>query len=423
MMTVIRVFLALFIVWFGFRVSLEDYRLGKIKNRHITLGFKILAFAVILFFLNSASGYFFAFLPEKTDSLILTRLISLADFIINPSFEFKFYTYFMMHISLVLLSAIVFWKAKIWPAGDAKLYIVFAIMVPLIFPDIVHFPKRLFLVNLINIFIPAALFFVGYMIFKITVKLFSGKYDKNFANLPQKVISALKGKINKSPTEITGWGFLLVNYFVLFSFSQIFKAHTHNYFAKILSEPMLVFGVLFLTWDKIYGYMMRKRTTALFLIIMGVYLISGSFMFPERVKNDLLQGISLTLRFGMFIMFLKTFIVYYFEKTQKYQVKTAEISPGMILTKNTLSHIKSDGSFYKECFGDYYSDGLTAHQADKIKKWNKLSNIEAAKAKPFAFWIWLGCLFTLAFKTDVFNFIKIKFPHFASVVSKLMGYS
>lgn len=418
MTTLIRIALAVFLVYFGFKISLADYKLGKISNIQIRLCFVVIAASVFLLFLVSAFKELLNLAPSQVQSPILNGFLSAGNFLFNPALAFKFYLDFLMHGALIVISGLIFWKAKIWPAGDGKLYIAFGIALPLIYPNLTQFPNRLFLVLLINIFVPASLFFVGSLFVRFALKLFSGRYDKTIKTIPGNIAKTLKGRLNKSPSEITGWLFLTANYFILFSISQVLRLYAHNYFVKIVSSPMIVFGVLFLTWDRIYGYMMRKRTTALFLIIMGVYLVSGSFMFPEKVKQDLINGMSLVLRFGMLVIFLKTFISHYFEKTQKFTLPVTEISAGMIPTRNTLNIIGRD----KE-FSDIYSDGLTPAQAEKIKKWDKSDTLEFARAKPFAMWIWLGSIITLMAKTDMFNFIKTSLPHFSSAVSKLMGYS
>lgn len=62
------------------------------------------------------------------------------------------------HFSLCIMAAMALWFLRVWPAGDAKLYIFLAFLYPLMnfsgpFPQ-----ERMFLIILINTFIPAAAF-------------------------------------------------------------------------------------------------------------------------------------------------------------------------------------------------------------------------------------------------------------------------
>jgi len=66
-----------------------------------------------------------------------------------------------LHAGMALGLAVGLWLFGIWPAGDAKLYFLLATLVPLIAPDRLGLSFRLPLMLLVNIFVPAALVFLG----------------------------------------------------------------------------------------------------------------------------------------------------------------------------------------------------------------------------------------------------------------------
>jgi len=420
MTNAIRIFLVFFLAYFGFKVVTEDFKSGRISNKKIILGFKVLAFGFAVLFLVSLTNYLFLSSPKQVNSVLFSEFIKFASWLLNPSLVLKFYLMFFIHSFLVLFIALLFWKVKIWPAGDAKLYIVLGLIIPLISPAINQFPEKLFLVLLVNTFVPAGCFFVGHLLLKLTVKLMAGRYDKKFSDLPAKLVSKFKSRSAGGGYNLYSWGLLAVSYFAIFSFLQFLNRHIHSYATTILSDPLVIFAVLFLTWDLMYRYMMRKKTAAIFLAMLGIYATVGIFMFPYRISDDLTAGISMTVRFALFVAFFKMFVGYHFEKVRKHSVEVKNLSKGMILSTETLNLMKQDGAFYQDCFDTLYSDGLTAVQVEKVKRWNSMSHMEIIKAKPFALWLWLGAVLTLLMGMDLFNFISTKFSVFTNYFSHTM---
>ncbi|HUT86015.1 MAG TPA: hypothetical protein VMW66_04165, partial [Elusimicrobiales bacterium] len=145
MTNAIRIFLVFFLAYFGFKVVTEDFKSGRISNKKIILGFKVLAFGFAVLFLVSLTNHLFLSSPKQVNSVLFSEFIKFASWLLNPSLVLKFYLMFFVHAFLVLFIALLFWKVKIWPAGDAKLYIVLGLIIPLISPAINQFPEKLFL--------------------------------------------------------------------------------------------------------------------------------------------------------------------------------------------------------------------------------------------------------------------------------------
>ena len=58
-------------------------------------------------------------------------------------------------------AGVILWYAEVWPAGDAKFFMLVSAALPLADPYLRGFPNYLFLNLLINIFVAAAFWAVG----------------------------------------------------------------------------------------------------------------------------------------------------------------------------------------------------------------------------------------------------------------------
>jgi len=419
MTVIIKVLLIVLFIRLGFKISLEDFRTGRISNKNIILGFKILGAAFGALILLSVLNY--TFQSRQVNSPLLSYILAFIDFLKADAPLVKFYPLFMMHTLWVLVCAIALWKLQIWPAGDAKLYILLALSASVLFYGIDFLYGKLFLVILINSFIPAAVFFTGYLFFVISMRLLSGKYDNKFKDSTKQLSAKFKAHFNKDSAGFAKWLFLAVNYFVLFSLLQSAGKYVHIGIARFITDPLMVFAVLFLFWNPMRRYMMSKRTTVIFLGLMIIYLVSGVFIYPHKIAADLTSGVSMLFRFGAFMMFFKTFLGYYFDTARKHIIKTEDLLPGMILTSNSLRQVRISAKIQKENFDDVYSDGLTAEQIEKIQKLDNPGGFEVVKAKPFALWLWIGWLITIIIKSDLMSFTATAFPSFAGILFKLTG--
>ncbi|MDE2491346.1 MAG: prepilin peptidase, partial [Elusimicrobia bacterium] len=71
----------------------------------------------------------------------------------------RWYPRLAAHAGLSLAAGWTLWKLDVWPAGDAKLYLALSALLPFVDPNIPGFPRLLFMVFLINVFVPAGLVF------------------------------------------------------------------------------------------------------------------------------------------------------------------------------------------------------------------------------------------------------------------------
>jgi Flp pilus assembly protein protease CpaA len=166
----------------GLITSYQDFRYGKIKNKWIILGLAW-GLGIYLFFL-------------------VWGLIS--EPIISFSYIFKVF----INSFIALIIGYLLWYFNLWSAGDAKLFALFAFLLPLEYywrTALPYFPS---FVLLINIFIPVLVFYlIKYFVF--LVKLLTEKsLSKNFQEwlIEKKITSDLYFKKNQNQnTSFAVW--------------------------------------------------------------------------------------------------------------------------------------------------------------------------------------------------------------------------
>ena len=120
-------------------ISLKDIKEQRILHRHLLWGaaFVLAAYALVgAHSLLGSAGYFTTY------------------------YQAAFYKDFLAHALVSGLVGLGMWRAGVWPAGDTKLFILLALLYPLLSVSGSFHSGWLFLIALINIFVPAALFVV-----------------------------------------------------------------------------------------------------------------------------------------------------------------------------------------------------------------------------------------------------------------------
>ncbi|MCX5783842.1 MAG: hypothetical protein NTW04_05340 [Elusimicrobia bacterium] len=404
MILLIRAFVLTAFVYLAVKISVEDFKLSVIKNSRIVAGLKACAIALVAMMFVSLLQGALLYAGENTSSYVLSKVLSVMYFGMQEKLLPLFYLHYIIHGALTVLAGVAFWKFKIWPAGDAKLYIVFGLMLALIHPNTKNFPLHLFLVFLANTFILASAFFIAALAFKAGHKL--AVMDKNglLTRTKNAVSEKISAQMEKMRPNRARYFFMLANFFILSSISQSIRGYAHGFLSKNLGGEAAVFVILFLTWDKLCEALMKKSAAVVFLIFFGVYLAGGMLFFPERILGDLISGMGMMVKLGVLLITVKSVIKRYFETAEFTQVCSANLSPGMIINAQSLSLMRKDAGFYKDCFSYSYSDGLTAEQVEKLKAWGAGQNFRIARPKPFAVWISLGAVLTLLIEQDIIHF-------------------
>jgi hypothetical protein len=429
MVLLVRIALFLMMVYLTFNVSLEDFKRNQIRNTWLVLGLKSVILTILVFLSVSLLNAFLGHLENSTASYVIGKIVSVFYFGVKTKVVLKFYLFYSVHVVFLILASVLLWKIKVWPAGDAKLYILLGAMLPLVSPNISYFPYTLFLAYLINIFIPPGLFYICRLFGNLFGIIFKEREIDIRISLWKGLVKKVKSKWSKIRPNFFGYVYLLVNFFILTSLSQVLRFYIYKFLSQRIGVEAILFAVLFLTWDKIVEKLMRKSTTVAFLIIFGGYLTVMALFFPDHLSQGLLDGVFMMLRFGVLLMVMKSAIKYHFESSEVYSVPVDELKPGMILSRKTLSYIKKDYQFGKECFRDDYCDGLTPSQIELLGKWfkeraekdEKHVEVEMAKFNPFAVWVCVGAFITLFMDQDLIHLFMGKFLYFKSYLISMFS--
>ncbi|MFP4403948.1 MAG: hypothetical protein ACLFPJ_06355 [Candidatus Woesearchaeota archaeon] len=249
----------------GIITSYTDIMFGKIRN-------KIILFGIFLFFLISIINYF------------------AVDLFFG---DYNFFIYILVNFLLSLLIGFLLFFFGFWTAGDAKLYIVFSLLLSGIFLNLTSYYNEPILVLLIFTFVPFFIYLFIYLLLKLDffkatkdiVKAFSLKNIFSTA-LFFFVISYIFSFISINKT----FGFLLMIIFI-YLVTQIIDV---KHFSKITSILLLI-SVIRLIFDKtVFNplFLIQMFFFVLFFCFFRYFLLEYSFnifSFNKKI-NHLKKG-------------------------------------------------------------------------------------------------------------------------------------
>ncbi|MCX5785639.1 MAG: hypothetical protein NTX59_08110 [Elusimicrobia bacterium] len=379
MQTISYLFLAVFLVW-SLSVVREDLASQKIPNDKIALGFKMLGAAVLLLAVMTFLGY-------------KGRI---------PVFQtWNFYPLWCAHMFWSVLASMILWYSEVWPAGDAKFFMVIAGALPLINPQMRNFPHYLFLMLLINIFLSAAFFAVGSFIASGFAKASpSDFFSEMFADL-KKRFSSLGGVRSAA---------YALNLAALFLLQQLLNIESRGFLSRLFSRVDVLYFFLFFLWDKVSSAFGSRRWAFVSAAFYALYLGAGLLFFRARLLTMTLAAASNVLRFGLLLIFGRLIFEFLLEKKDAVYLSDEEIVPGVILSTKETSILRKNPVF-NGAFDDCFRDGLSAEQADLLRDWLKKMpvqspKVETVRGRPFALWIFIGAVISLVLNRNLAGLLK-----------------
>ncbi len=374
--------IALF-VFAGWAIAIvkEDFEIQKILNKKILLGIKLLALFFLAMAYNTYLGY-----AGRVDSFL----------------NINFYWLWLIHFAWTLLAAIILWYGEIWPAGDAKFFILTSSCLPLINPFIKTFPHYLFLSLLINIFVVAALFaLINYVSEGIRQASPSDFFNAQWRAFQGRA-RALSAQGGLKKFYIF---FYAINIGFVFLLHQIFAMELKDTFGKIILRTEIVYFILFFLWEKVADNFRSKKWVYISLAAYGIYFILGYFLFPYRLMELLMVALMNVLKFSVILFVGRYMFEFIMEQKDTYFAEARELKPHMVLSSKMLRTLRGNPVF-EGAFDDCFKDGLTAEQIDILKDWlDKLKvekpKVEIIKGRPFALWIFAGAAVFLIFNNNL----------------------
>ena len=343
------------ILFLGIVTSYEDIKYCKIRNKWIFL------------------------------AILYSIIVNIILFSMN-SFDTNYLIKFSINCLLSLIVGFVIWHLNLWTAGDAKLFFAFTALIPLYKPHSYFF----FLTFLSNTFVPIAIFFLLYAVFKTSyrTKLFNFKKTFNlkamfnlvififgFVWLVKLIFNLLKLRSNIVLSLIA---IFLIYYFI----ERILKFEAF-YISLLLSIARLVFD------NSVYSFKFVRE----FLILILLFLIIRIFLFSMSSEFFSKQVKFRELKEGMI------------PAETIFQFKGRHFKKPKIFSFFDAARAKNPG---KPLFNSH-AKGLSKKEINYLKSIQKklpFGTLRIQSTIPFAQFLFLGALLTIIFQGI---FLKILF--------------
>lgn len=367
------------VFFIGIVTSYQDIKFGKIRHKWIGMGL-----------IYSLSGY------------LLLYLLSVLKIVDYRSINYSYLQELFINGFISIITAYVLWKLGIWAAGDAKLFIVYALLIPLDYYSRSYFPHFPSFALLLNIFLPIFLFIL-LMAFMQALKLGVERlinYSRRKNSPPPakewygKLILKIKGNWQKIVGGLVSYALMFLGLQILMSrlrlnpiwviISIIAISRVITKGVKNNRKVLLSAGIVLLAW---LGYQILYRHD----------LLSIALIFKNVIR--------LMLVFGIANGILNLYIKY----TQVRTIGIDELKPMMLLSDEGIKGFQRELKDYKGALGTIYPDGLSEGQTELIKKIyleKGYKTIEVYRTFPFAIWIFLGALLTLALRQNVLSIFR-----------------
>jgi len=368
---------ALLAVVFGAIIAAEDSRSGKIRNKLILTAL-LCGAALHLLFIAA-----FAFFTK--------------DYSVRP----EYFLAIIINAAIALAAGFFLWKVKIWSAGDAKMFAMFAFLIPLGFYEKSNLPIFPSFNLLINIFA------VSVVIVALQAAAGTASSVKELRNreTPDKKKPGLLKTTRKNVSE--NWPVFVVMFFVFNIFYMgmaklqraagpgIGIALNIAYIAAIFT----VLGPVAKAVREIFNKHPVMKTVPVIMIVAAVAVSTTA----PGYSDLLVRSGRNVAGYMIFAGLLRRILEIYFEKKDVRKIKAADLQPGHIpateIKIETPEGVKSN-------IGSVFVDGLTSEQVHELKS-NLAPDAEVEIEEPVAFapMALAGVVLTLLLKQSVIHYI------------------
>lgn len=381
--------------------AFEDVKYGKIRNKWIVFGL-FWAIGVYLFFIL----WFFA--GKYIVDFYYFKIIKVGVedprpfFYVYPSYILESLGNFLFSIVV----AITLWFFRGWAAGDAKLFIVCCLLIPLkyyfnsylsIFPSFVL---------LVNIFVPVFFFLIIKSFAYLLKYIFEQRKEISIGKIKASIISA-KDKIRK---KIIGFCQLFLGFWFLMLIVQYVMRYIPSDFH---SSNFVVF--LYLAMLIAFSLSVKLFRNKKVFLIIGLFILCWAGIYFFYDTNFLIKIVvfvtKMVIFFLVFLELISTMMDFYINKMEVKEILVSNLLPNTRLSEKAVAKIGKEIKNHKEydgSIGRMYSDGLTSEQIKTLQSVYKgEEKIEVYKPFSFSVWIALAVVLTLIFKISLLQTIMV----------------
>ncbi len=302
----------------------------------------------------------------------------------------QYFNSILIHLLLSAILALGLWYWRIWPAGDAKLFVFMSLVIILVRPHLWGFPYWTFLQLAINTFIIAACFIIPLALYHEW---------HNFQRSPVEFFRQITVRMRRLIGEIgLPRGIYLIrlifNFAIIFIFSRILMEKISSLFSGL--PKLLVFLVIYFFWGKIYPRFYRVSRIPIFSLFPAAFLALLIHFLHMSFSKDVLNGLFLGLEFFLLFAVLK-FLERLIRTSQIHARRVGELNPGDILNDESWNGlVESCSAVAPEHEFLRYADGLSQEDVTVIRNSCPAEKeVIICETRPFAFWIFIGALWTL----------------------------
>jgi Flp pilus assembly protein protease CpaA len=374
--TILNILFLLPLISIGLICAYTDIKKSKIFNRWVAVG---LLYAFFLYLLLIA----YSLLIEHQEGV---------------SFVFRM----IQNGAIAFLLGYILWRHKLWSAGDAKLFTVYAFLIPPTFYQggyLPHFPSFNLLVNL---FVPLLLFFTGLMLFSYSKNIFNRK-KWHYLN---------KDSLTK---ETRGFFSIFIKTFsVVISIKYLFLITEKSILLNnIITSPFVLFILIYLS---IKAVNILKGKTRLPIVSAPITIIVFYFLITSA-WSEIAQTLFMVTIFSIFIGLLRKSLANYIGQKETKPIEIDQLQAGMMISRNQIPAIlKTIKEDERARLGALHAGIFKSHQIDYIKKLHsrggsleKLKQVKICKTLPFAPLLLLSAIITLITRSSFLPIIASLF--------------
>jgi hypothetical protein len=377
----------------GLVVSYEDWSQRRVRNRWIVLGLLAGAAGLAYLLWNSILGHQHI------------RLGRFGEYYL----PWRYYLKMLIHMGLSFAAAFTMWRLSIWPAGDAKLYTLFAFLAALIDSNLPGYPLLLFMLLLVNIFVPVGMLFaaetVGHVLLRAP-ELWRSDWRVWLKGKAEVVEIRLRETWPYRYQYLT----MVVNLYALFYLTATGQRYSSRLAWGAFGNVML-FLLMFVAWGKIMMVLRDRRVGYAAVAALAAAMGWGAYFRGWDILAIIVSALKMTANFGVFLSVARLVFHWYIELESLRELRPEHLQPGVVLSDDTWQKLAAEPDLAGK-LGGRYSDGLAEGEVEALKAWLATRTVPTAytfyHTIPFAVWIFLGSLYTVVRRG---NLVSLMMPY------------
>ncbi len=357
----IDIFFLLPLLILGIVVSWEDYFTNKVRNKWLAAAVIYGALALLLF--SPALGW--------------------PDYMLLPS---GYASKAAVNGAIALLTGFFLYKYNFMASGDAKLFFVFSLLLPLKYYSRAYLPVFPSFTLLVNIFLP----FLIYVFFQAIwhaagrgIKYLRGGIDFDGEKARRAAGKKIMAAVN-----------MVIVMVALYILMQKFRELVIGRYPSLNFNPMATYLVFFVIYRTLVGYVRKRAIPAMAAGIIFFYVLWGLIYERAALAQTMQKAVITMIVFLAAYAVIRKLLDYHIRNSAIDRVGLDEIEPGMRLAE--INFTDSEGRAVK--------GGLAADQVETLKNWARgknLAQIGIYRKFPFAAWTFLGVIITVIFRQPI----------------------